>query len=154
MSRRSQGLILIAVGLVGLTLTSIGWGAGPMGAWSMMGPGSMSQMHGWMEGSDQQGRSAPAPSPGATAIRVVARDFSFSPPELDIPAGRTVNVTLVNEGDLFHDITIPALGFGLSASPRTSASGALTPPRPGTYEFFCSVQGHREAGMSGTLVVP
>ena len=154
MSRRPQGLILIAVGLVGLTLTSIGWAAGPMGPRSMMGQGSMSQMHEWMNGSDQQGRSAPAPSPGATTIQVVARDFSFSPPELDIPAGRTVNVTLVNEGDLFHDITITALGFGLSASSDTSASGALTPPTPGRYEFFCSVPGHREAGMAGTLVVP
>ena len=114
----------------------------------------MSQMHEWMNGPAQQGPSAPAPSPGATAIRVVARDFSFSPPELDIPAGRTVNVTLVNEGDLFHDITIPALDFALSASSDTSASGALTPATRGRYEFFCSVPGHREAGMSGTLVVP
>jgi len=153
-SRRPLGFILIAVGLVGLTLTSAGWATGPMGTRWMMGPGSMSQMHARMKGSGQQGPSAPAPSPGATAIRVVARDFSLSPSELEIPAGRTVNVTLVNEGDLFHDITIPALGFGLSASSDTSASGALTPPNPGRYEFFCSVHGHREAGMSGTLVVP
>lgn len=154
MSRRPLGFILIAVGLVGLILTSTGWAAGPMGPRWMMGSGSMSQMHVWMNGYGQQGPSAPAPSPGATVIRVVARDFAFSPSEIEIPAGRTMNVTLVNEGDLFHDITIPALGFGLSASSDTSASGALTPPNPGRYEFFCSVPGHREAGMSGTLVVP
>jgi uncharacterized cupredoxin-like copper-binding protein len=28
----------------------------------------------------------------------------------------------------------------------TSASGALTAPEPGRYEFFCSVPGHREGG--------
>jgi uncharacterized cupredoxin-like copper-binding protein len=29
----------------------------------------------------------------------------------------------------------------------------FTPTKPGTYEFFCTVAGHKEAGMVGTLVV-
>ena len=29
----------------------------------------------------------------------------------------------------------------------------FTPTKPGTYEFFCTVAGHKEAGMKGTLVV-
>jgi uncharacterized cupredoxin-like copper-binding protein len=29
----------------------------------------------------------------------------------------------------------------------------FTPSQPGEYEFFCSVPGHKEAGMRGTMVV-
>jgi len=65
----------------------------------------------------------------------------------------TVNLILVNEGTLPHDITIPALGFSLPAAPGTTASGSLSVARPGTYGFFCSVPGHREAGMVGALEV-
>ncbi len=62
-----------------------------------------------------------------------------------------VNLILLNEGTLPHDITIPALGLSLPAAPGSSASAALSATRPGTYEFFCSVAGHREAGMTGAL---
>ena len=33
------------------------------------------------------------------------------------------------------------------------AEVTVTDPPPGRYEFYCSVSGHREAGMVGTLVV-
>jgi len=149
-STRKWGFVLIVVGLSGLALTSTGWAMAPPGRWTM--PGWMSQMHSWMHGSIQGREGAPPPSPGATEVRVVARDFSFSPDEVTVPVGRTVNLTLVNEGDLPHDITIPALGFRLPAAPGATASGALTVMRAGSYEFFCSIPGHREAGMSGTLI--
>jgi uncharacterized cupredoxin-like copper-binding protein len=29
----------------------------------------------------------------------------------------------------------------------------FTPTKPGTYEFFCTVAGHKDAGMVGTLIV-
>jgi len=70
-----------------------------------------------------------------------------------VPAGGTVNLVLENQGSLPHDITIPALGFSLPAAPGATASAALSATRPGTYEFFCSVPGHREAGMTGVLAV-
>jgi len=113
----------------------------------------MGSMHAWMHGSAGAGQAAPAVVPGARKVRIVTRDFSFSPNQVRLAAGGTVNLVLANEDDALHDITIPALGFRLEATARATATGALTVPRPGTYEFFCSVPGHREAGMSGTLVV-
>jgi len=148
---RRLGIALIIAGLVGLGLTSAGWAIGPPGGWST--PGWMSRMHGSMHGSAQSRENAPAPSPAAREVRVVARDFSFSPSEVNVAAGETVNLTLANEGGLPHDITISAFGFRLPAGPGATESAALTPARPGTYEFYCSVPGHREAGMSGTLIV-
>jgi uncharacterized cupredoxin-like copper-binding protein len=111
----------------------------------------MGSMHGWMMGGDLGGRAS-APVGGAREIEVVTRDFSFSPTELTVPAGTTVNVVLVNDGDLLHDLTIPALGFRLEASPGTRTSSSLTVASQGTYQFICSVPGHREAGMEGVVV--
>jgi uncharacterized cupredoxin-like copper-binding protein len=144
---RLLGLALIAVGVVGLIGTSMAAGPGPGPA----GPGSMGSMHGWMMGGDLGGRAS-APVGGAREIEVVTRDFSFSPTELTVPAGTTVNVVLVNDGDLLHDLTIPALGFRLEASPGTRTSSSLTVASQGTYQFICSVPGHREAGMEGVVV--
>jgi len=60
-------------------------------------------------------------------------------------------------GDPIHDLVIEGqAGPGLvprwwraaSRSERSSCSVSTA----GSYEFFCSITGHREAGMSGTLI--
>lgn len=157
-SRRRVGLALVAIGVVGLlALSALGttpWGRLPRAV--TYGPGWMRGMHAWMHGwgvGSVGGVAAPSPSPGAREIRVTMDEFSFSPGVLEVRAGETVNLVLVNEGALPHDLTIPALGFSLGAAPGATAEAALTAPTPGSYPFFCSVPGHRPAGMVGTLVV-
>ncbi len=149
MRTRHLGFVLIAVGVLGLIGTSVGAGIGP----GSQGPGWMGSMHEWMMGGDLGAGQAPAPVVGAPEVEVVARDFSFSPTEVTVPAGTTVNLVLVNGGDLPHDITIPAFGFRVAALAGTRVSASLTVASPGRYEFFCSVLGHRDAGMQGSLVV-
>ena len=41
----------------------------------------------------------------------------------------------------------------MAAAGGQSATLEFTPSKPGTYEFWCTVSGHKEAGMNGTLVV-
>ena len=156
MRSRTLGIVLIVVGILGLLGTSWAaswapapWAPGPSG----VGSGWMRSMHEGMTGQGPGRQAAPAPEPGAREVRVAARDFSFSPAEFAAPAGTPVNVVLVNQGGVLHDLTIPALGLGLVASPGATASGALSAPRAGRYEVFCSVPGHRDAGMAGVLVV-
>ena len=120
MSSRRLGLVLVAVGVVGLIGVPVVAGPG-LGS---SGLDWMASMHERMMGGSRAGR-AQAPVPGAPDIEVVTRDFSFSPTELTVPAGTTVNVVLVNDGDLLHDLTIPALGFRLEASPGTRTSSSL-----------------------------
>ena len=156
MGSRRLGLVLVVVGAVGLvSVSAIGAAVPGSGnpAPNWMGSGGMSSMHAWMHGYGSGGTVAPSPSPGAEEVTVVGRDFSLSPSEVRVPAGGTVNLVLENQGSLPHDITIPALGFSLPAAPGATASAALSATRPGTYEFFCSVPGHREAGMTGVLGV-
>jgi uncharacterized cupredoxin-like copper-binding protein/YHS domain-containing protein len=110
-----------------------------------------------------------------TAIRVDAQEFSFTPAQIEVVAGQPVTITFKNTGTLEHDWSIMEIPVeimsaadtsqhsmaGMTMDPQlhTSAmngqSGTLTftPTKPGTYEFFCTVPGHKEAGMHGTLIV-
>lgn len=160
MSSRRLGLVLVVVGFVGLATlpvleTAAPWqsAAGRASTYAPGRTGWMGSMHAWMHGQGPGGPVAADPSPGAEEVRVTAGDFSFSPSVVRVPAGGTVNLVLVNDGALPHDVTIPDLGFSLPVAPGTSASAALSVTRSGNYRFFCSVPGHREAGMTGLLEV-
>ena len=96
---------------------------------------------------------AAAPIEGAPEIKVVAREFSFGPAEIRVKAGEPVNVVYVNEGAEFHDFVITGLDFRLNADPGVEVVGGLAVEEPGTYEFICSVDDHKDQGMVGTLVV-
>ncbi len=67
-----------------------------------------------------------------------------------------VTVDFSNPAALEHDVAIEnSKGEQIAVSPliakgKTSVSANLP---PGTYKFFCTVPGHREAGMEGTLTV-
>jgi uncharacterized cupredoxin-like copper-binding protein len=41
----------------------------------------------------------------------------------------------------------------VAAEPGATNRLSFTPTKPGTYEFMCTVAGHKEAGMAGTMVV-
>jgi plastocyanin len=84
----------------------------------------------------------------------VAGDMFYEPTQLSAPAG-TVEITLVNEGAAQHDLVIEELG-DLELIPLVDPGDTVTGSvdlEPGTYTFYCSVPGHRAAGMEGTLTV-
>ena len=41
----------------------------------------------------------------------------------------------------------------VAAAPGATGTVDFTPSEAGTYEFYCTIEGHKEAGMVGTLVV-
>lgn len=75
----------------------------------------------------------------------------FDPSELEATEGE-VAIEITNLDTFDHDFTIDELGvhtvFG--AEETISATFEAT---PGTYVFYCSIPGHRESGMEGTLTV-
>jgi uncharacterized cupredoxin-like copper-binding protein len=61
-----------------------------------------------------------------------------------------------NKAPLAHNVTIESPGGGTLGATPTSQGGSKTLTLKlgaGTYKFYCSVPGHRAAGMEGTLTV-
>jgi plastocyanin len=70
---------------------------------------------------------------------------------VDVPAG-DVTVTLDNQGSTLHNITIEELDDEkvAEADGGAQATGTVT-LEAGSYTFYCDVEGHRGAGMEGTI---
>lgn len=102
--------------------------------------------------------STTAPSGGASALSIAADprgELKYSTASLSAKAG-SVAVTFTNKAPLSHNLTVESSsGSTVGATPTfQGGSKVLTLNlKPGTYKFFCTVPGHRQAGMEGTLVV-
>lgn len=101
------------------------------------------------------GTAAPtaAPADAATAeVTVVADDVTFVDPPTTLPPGRFV-LAVDNQGDAPHDVTVEGVdGAVVGAMGHEVAAGEVT-LEPGTYTVFCSVGGHRDAGMTFEVTV-
>ena len=103
--------------------------------------------------------STPAPGAPTTGAIKLAADASgalkFNTTSLTAKAGK-VTIDFRNSATLAHNVTIASSsGTVLGATPTfQGGTKSLTLNlKPGTYTFYCSVPGHRQAGMQGTLVV-
>jgi nitrite reductase (NO-forming) len=97
--------------------------------------------------------AAPSPSAEAAGVVLEASEFKFVPDAVTIEADEETTVTLVNKGIVEHDFTVDALGVKIAVPIGKTASGVISGAAPGTYEFYCSVPGHKQNGMVGTLTV-
>jgi plastocyanin len=107
------------------------------------------------------GTPAPASSPASgkagTALTLAANPsglLAYNTKQLSAKAG-TVTITFTNTSPLEHNVTIAEGSKVLGATPTfVGGSRTLTLTlKPGKYTFYCSVPGHRQAGMEGTLNV-
>ncbi len=104
-------------------------------------------------------------------------NFAFTPSVLEVSAGEVLEIAIQNVEAVLHDFTIDEIdadvhisylgGTGQHAHAEAEVDAdlhfALTEPasgvvhikihEPGEYVIYCSVPGHREAGMEGTLIV-
>lgn len=120
-----------------------------------------------------------AAAPATQEITITASAMKYSPASFEIKAGQPVRLTFRNNDGVTHDFSVmefPTTSTGVSVTEDAIAgshdsqmsvepqlhvaavmngSGTLefTASKPGTYGFFCTVTGHKEAGMVGTLTV-
>lgn len=76
-------------------------------------------------------------------------------PTLNAKVGDTIQITLTSGEGALHDFVAPDFN---AKSDQIAGAGKSTTfifkvDQPGTFAYFCSVPGHREAGMEGKLVV-
>jgi plastocyanin len=105
--------------------------------------------------------STPATSGGTGAaepIAVAANPeglLKFDATSLSAKAGK-VTINFTNSASLEHNITIASASGAVVGATPTFAGGSKTLTvdlKPGVYKFYCSVPGHRQGGMEGTLTV-
>jgi plastocyanin len=100
-----------------------------------------------------------APASGAgSSLKLAANpsgQLEYDTKSLAAKAGK-VSIDFTNSSPVAHDVTIESSsGQKLGATP-VFEGGSKTLSlelKAGTYKFFCSVPGHRQAGMEGTLTV-
>ena len=106
-------------------------------------------------GATPAAAAAEQPAAGEAAaepVEVVSLDIYFEPDELTIPADIDVTVTLPNDGVTPHNFAIDELGIDVDIAPGATEETVINAPA-GTYEYYCNVPGHKQAGMVGTLTV-
>ncbi len=89
----------------------------------------------------------------AQMIMMDAWEFAFSPKQIRVKTGEPITIMFVNEGKVDHDMKIDAVNFHAHAEPNKSVEASFVVALKGEYEVYCSVSGHKEAGMVSKLIV-
>src|SRR5262245_37260728 len=98
------------------------------------------------------GGGTPTGAPVAgDALIVTAVDLGFEPKELSVPKAGTYEVHFQNNGQIPHDITF-ADGTTVTALAGEMKMVPVTVPESGI-TFLCSIPGHADAGMRGSITV-
>ncbi len=106
--------------------------------------------------SAEQPAAAPTPAEraagGAQAVKIRLAEFKFVPNTVEVKAGK-VTFQLTNEGTVEHNFVITETGQRIEAIPPGKEKDFAVDLKAGTYHIECDVPGHKEAGMTMTLVV-
>ncbi len=105
------------------------------------------------EEAPAEGEGSPAADDGVPVLLVATDPFQWSTHVLRAAPGQTIE--LVNSGLLEHDFVVDELDLNVPM-PIGGTVQAIIPedaPVGDEYEFYCSIAGHRESGMKGTLTI-
>jgi len=139
------GLQTVAVGTISVLLAA-----------SAIGSGIVTSAQ---EDHDEEGDAAEGEGSGGGGRTLALSadpggDLSFDTDALEARAGQ-VTIHMENPSSVPHNVSIE--GRGVEEEGRTVGQGGTSTVtadlRPGEYDFFCSVAGHRQGGMEGTLTV-
>jgi len=103
---------------------------------------------------EARGRPAPMAAPDAAVLRLRADPggaLRFEPDTLDAPRG-SVELVMRNPSPIPHNVSLEGDGEGRTVGTGGSSTVSAT-LQPGVYRYYCSVPGHQEAGMEGSLTI-
>jgi plastocyanin len=103
--------------------------------------------------------SKPSTTPSAPSTLSLAANpegtLKFDQPSLTAKAG-SVSISFTNNSAVPHNVTVESASGKVIGATATFQGGTKILPlnlTAGKYKFYCSVPGHRAAGMEGTLTV-
>ncbi len=138
-------VIVLALGIGGYFLSKRGYQAPTQSPTPAPGivPGEIGEMSVSSEGESE-----------LKEVTVVGTEYNFSPSTITVQAGQSVKITFQNGGSINHNLVIEDLEVN-SRAIRGSQTDIIEfiASTSGTYTIFCSVPGHRAAGMEGSLKI-
>jgi len=105
-------------------------------------------------------------------ITLSLNEFQFQPAEITVNVGQPIKLVLKNTGTVLHDfVSIDAMVEVMAEHGASHDMGGMETAMhaaveagqqstldfkatlAGTYTFYCTIAGHKEAGMTGKLIV-
>lgn len=104
-------------------------------------------------GSDENTDTSAGPADQQIPVRLA--DYSIDPPAISPREPGKITFSLINNGPSSHALEIE--GNGVEAKSNTLGTGdhgdLTVDLKPGTYEMYCPIDGHRARGMEGKIVI-
>ena len=93
---------------------------------------------------------------GGETVNVSLVDFKLDPADPTVKAGE-VTFKATNDGDTTHSLEIEGPGeeteLPQDLAPGDSGAVTVDLSKPGTYEWYCPIDSHKEEGMEGEITV-
>ena len=98
--------------------------------------------------------SAAPPAAGAASLTIGETEYKLTPSQGNAKAG-SVTITAKNSGAIVHALAVQGNGVTKTTGNIQAGSSATLKVnlKPGTYQMFCPIDGHKALGMKGTIVV-
>jgi plastocyanin len=152
MKKAAIALLLI---LAALALAACG-GGGSSTPEETSGGGAAAESEGGA--AEEEGAEAEGGTAGTAAtikIEASPSGLAYEEQKVTAEAGEDT-IDFTNPASIAHNVTIEDSAGKTIGETETLAEGSASTTlnlKPGTYTYYCSVPGHRGAGMEGTLVV-
>jgi uncharacterized cupredoxin-like copper-binding protein len=103
----------------------------------------------------QQGEQSGAKEIVGKTIRVKETEFRLKPAEITLEKPGTYVFKAVNSGSTVHALEVEGQGIEEETEEIQPAQSAELKVKleAGTYELYCPVDGHKEEGMEGKVIV-
>jgi len=143
--------VIRTVALSGIAVAALGFG--------VVGCGSSSSSSSTTAASSTTTSAAAGgggASGGGSSVNVSETEYKLNPSDPTVKAGQvTLNAT--NDGTVTHSLEVEGTSSGdqeLQSELQPGQSGTLTVNlKPGKYEFYCPIDGHKDLGMKGEITV-